>query len=103
MKGMLRILVSVTALLLTLYLVTGSGLSEAWAKGSGSSHGASSSNNAQDKKDDRPTASEIVITKSTDMSSTNLKSRGQYTGSGLSTGSGHLYRGGGANTIGGTQ
>ena len=42
MRGVLRILVSVTALALTLTLVTGSGLSEAWAKGSGGSHGTTS-------------------------------------------------------------
>lgn len=71
MKGMLRILMSVTALALTLYLVTGSGLSEAWAKGPGGGHGttsgitqpgntqgspgASSGNNAQDSKSGKGT------------------------------------------------
>ena len=65
MKSILKILVSVAALALTLTLVTGSGLSEAWAKdypgqlyratssitqpgNTQGSPGASSSNNTQD-------------------------------------------------------
>ena len=43
MKSILKILVSVAALALTLTLVTGSGLSEAWAKGSGGSYETTSS------------------------------------------------------------